>query len=58
MNDNWKPNEEEIKYLDLVLSMTVDSKMETGVVNRETYISNLRFICDQMEEIPKKVTNK
>jgi len=50
---NWTPNEEEAKFLDTILSMSVDCKMGMGTVDRETYISNLRTMCNMLEKIVK-----
>ena len=50
---NWKPNEEEAKYLNLILSMCVNCKLGNGVYKRETFVINLNMISDSISELPK-----
>jgi hypothetical protein len=45
----WKPNEEEKKYLELVMSMSTDSLMGKGVATRKAYTLNLKAIADRID---------
>ena len=46
----WRPNEEEEKYIRLIMSMSTDSLLGNGPDSRETYIQNLRMMADQLAE--------
>ncbi len=47
----WRPSEEENRYLRLVLSMTIDCMMGKGTDTVETYTNNLRIIGEELEVI-------
>ena len=50
----WRPSEEENRYLRLVLSMTIDCMMGKGTDTVETYTNNLRIIGEELEVIANK----
>ena len=41
----WKPSEEERKYIELIVSMSIDCLMNNGTVDVKTYILNLKIIA-------------
>ena len=45
----WSPNDEERKYIELIMSMCVDCLSSRGTENRRTFISNLKDIAYYME---------
>ncbi len=47
----WRPSEEENRYLQLVLSMTTDCVMGKGTDTVETYAMNLRNIAKGIEVV-------
>jgi len=47
----WKPSPDENQRLELIASMTIDCVGRGGTDKRSTYISNIRAICNQMEEL-------
>ncbi len=49
----WKPDEEEMKWVDGVLGMTVDSKLGRGVATGKTFVMNLRLFADGLELLLK-----
>ena len=48
---SWKPNYEEGKYLDLLMSMCEESRNGVGTDSRETFITNTKMMCDLMEKL-------
>jgi|GEM_PF-4341411 len=46
---SWKPSEKDQKFIELLVSMCADTLIGSGVVNKETFISNLKIICKLME---------
>lgn len=49
--ERWSPNDEEQKYIKLIVSMCVDCLSIRGTDNRQTFISNLENIARLMETI-------
>jgi hypothetical protein len=51
---SWKPDDEQRQFLNTIASMTYDCLMGNGTVDVETYLSNLRIMCDMMEKETKE----
>ena len=47
----WEPSDEQKKYLELVVVMSTDCILGKGTDTVDTYIGNLKSICDC---IPKR----
>jgi hypothetical protein len=47
----WIPTNEEMKYLQLIMSVCLDCALGKGTKDRETFISNLALITNQLGEI-------
>lgn len=50
----WRPSEEENRYLQLVLSMTTDCVMGKGTDTVKAYANNLRLIAKCIEGLVNK----
>jgi hypothetical protein len=50
----WEPTENEKRYLQLIISMSVDCCMGRGTQDRRTYTDNLRVCANQIDEIAMK----
>jgi hypothetical protein len=48
---DWQPNDEEQKYLKLIISMTTDCLMGKGTADRKAYVNNLKSICRLLDEV-------
>ena len=46
----WTPNEEEKKYLELIIGMSSDCLCSNGTVDLQTYIKNLKTIVNLLED--------
>ena len=49
----WKPDAEEIRYLQCVVSMSTDSLVGQGTDSRKTFTNNLRMIAEQLDKLPE-----
>ena len=54
----WEPNIVERPYVEIIASMACDTLAGSGVETRDTFVSNLRLIADQMERIPNVADKK
>lgn len=44
----WTPEADDEKMLKLIMSMSLDSLMGRGVDTKETYLSNLEMVINEM----------
>jgi len=53
----WHPSTEERKYIELIVSMSVDCLMNKGTVDAMTYVANLKIAANSIQEIANKSLN-
>ena len=51
MSEKWNPTPKERQYIDLIASMCIDTACGSGVNDCATFVSNLRMIANQMENL-------
>ena len=47
---SWNPNKDDKRYINLIWSMCTDALQSKGVDTKETFISNLRLMCNKWEQ--------
>ncbi len=55
MANEWKPNTEETKYMNMLLTMCTESLIDKGyrVKKRKTFTDNVRRVADSMDGLPQ-----
>ena len=51
---SWKPDEEEKKYIELVMSMSSDCLLGRGTSNLQTFCENLNLIAGRLLNLKEK----
>ena len=47
---SWNPNKDDKRYINLIWAMCTDTLQSKGVDTKETFISNLRLMCNKWEQ--------